>query len=59
MIKFKQGLSQGLKDTVQMFQKPIKRMAIISFFFFEKKEFFQNSKLLEKINRIAKKIQFR
>lgn len=58
MIKFKQGLSQGLKDTVQMFQKPIKRMAIISFFFWKKK-FFQNSKLLEKINRIDKKIQFR
>lgn len=39
MIKFKQELSQGLKDTVQMFQKPIKRMAIISFFFEKKNSF--------------------
>lgn len=39
MIKFKQELSQGLKDSVQMFQKPIKRMAIIPFFLKKKNSF--------------------
>lgn len=46
MIKFKQELSQGLKDTVQMFQKPIKRMAIISFFL--------KKKILSKLKVIGK-----
>lgn len=48
MIKFKQGLSQGLKDTVQMFQKPIKRMAIIFFFFLKKKNSFKTQSYWKK-----------